>query len=159
MNSLIVFTSRYRNNTAKIARCFAEKLGSSIIELKDSQDRDPIDTTQYDLIGFGSGVYFEDLASELFTMAEKLLLTNKKTFVFSTSGIGLTYYNNGLIRLLQSKEAVNLGSFACKGEFNAKDFTDNKIFNLLGQLSQGHPGTKDLRAAERFIQKLSDPLK
>lgn len=66
----------------------------------------------------------------------------------------MKYYNNSLIKLLESKGAINRGSFACKGSFNAKEFTNIKIFDLIGKLSQGHPNDRDLERAENFIEKL-----
>lgn len=68
------------------------------------------------------------------------------------------YYNNKLIKLLESKGAANRGSFACKGSFTAREFTNNKIFDILGRLSQGHPNDKDFKKAERFIGRVMDSL-
>jgi len=53
---------------------------------------------------------------------------------------------------------VNKGSFACKGSFEAREFTNNKIFDIMGKLSQGHPNDKDFKQAERFIGKVLDSL-
>lgn len=158
MRSLIIFSSRYRKNTNKIAQCFAEKLESRMIDLKDMDSNDLIDTEHYDLIGFGSGVYRENLAPELFALAEKIGVKDKKVFVFSTSGVGMKYYNNDLIRLLESKGADSLGSFACKGSFSPAEFTDKKLFDLMGRLSEGHPDTKDLKKAERFLERVLSSL-
>jgi flavodoxin len=51
-----------------------------------------------------------------------------------------------------------MGSFACKGSFVAKDFTDNKVFDFIGRLSQGHPNQNDFKKAERFIEKLVNSI-
>lgn len=64
----------------------------------------------------------------------------------------MKFYNNKLIKKLESKGAINKGSFACKGSFIAKEFSDNKIFNVISKLSQGHPNEKDLKDAEKFIE-------
>ena len=71
------------------------------------------------------------------------------------SGVGMKFYNKPLVKLLESKGAINKGSFACKGSFIAKDFTDKKIFDLMGKLSQGHPNDRELKKAEKFIERLS----
>ncbi|QUH26189.1 flavodoxin domain-containing protein [Serpentinicella alkaliphila] len=155
MKSLIIYCSSYKNNTEKIARVFSEKMDSELINIKDITD---VNIISYNLIGFGSGVYKESLSPKLFELAEKLDLKNKNVFVFSTSGIGMTFYNKKLIKLLMAKGAVNIGSFACKGNFIAREFSNNKLFDYIGRLSQGHPNDRDFKYAERFIERVLDSL-
>lgn len=59
-----------------------------------------------------------------------------------------------LIKLLESKGAINKGSFACKGSFSAEEFSNKKVFNIIGKLSEGHPNNKDLKKAEKFIKNI-----
>lgn len=151
MKSLVIYFSSYKNNTEKIAKVFADKINADLINLKNIKE---IETDNYDLIGFGSGVYKEKLAPQLLNCIQKLNLKDKKVFVFSTSGIGMKFYNNELVKLLASKGAINKGSFACKGNLVAQEFSNNKIFDIVGRLSQGHPNDKDLRKAEEFIEKV-----
>lgn len=155
MKSLIVYCSDYKKNTEKIARIFAEKIDSELINIRDANN---VDIENNDLIGFGSGVYRESLSPKLYRMVDKLNLKDKNVFIFSTSGAGMAYYNKKLIKLLESKEAKIKGSFACKGSFVAREFTENKIFDIIGRLSQGHPNEKDLIKAERFISRVVDSL-
>lgn len=155
MKSLIVYYSEYKNNTEKIARIFAEKTDCELINIRDVSD---IDIENYNLIGFGSGVYRESLSPKVFRLVDKLNLKNKNVFVFSTSGVGMKFYNNSLIKLLESKGAINKGSFACKGSFIARDFTNKKLFDIMGRLSQGHPNDRNFKDAERFIMGIVDSL-
>lgn len=155
MKSLIVYCSDYKHNTEKIAQIFAEKTGSELVNIRDISD---INLEDYNLIGFGSGVYREDLSPKLFKLVDKLNLSGKNVFVFSTSGVGMKYYNSKLMRLLVSKGAVNKGSFACKGYFKASEFTDKRLFDIFSRLSQGHPNDKDFKEAERFIGRVIDSL-
>lgn len=151
MKSLIIYCSDYKRNTEKIARLFAEKVNAEAINIRDISG---VDIESYDLIGFGSGVYKESMSPKLFKLVEKLDLRDKSVFVFSTSGMGMKFYNNRLIRILASKGATNKGSFACKGNFVAKEFTNVKIFDFFGKLSQGHPNEHDFRKAEAFINRI-----
>lgn len=155
MKSLIVYCSEHKKNTEKIARLFAEKAKCEHINIRDFNS---INIEDYNLIGFGSGVYSESMSPRLFKLVEKLNLQGKNVFVFSTSGVGMKYYNNKLIKLLESKSAINKGSFACKGYFNASEFTDKKIFNIMGKLSEGHPNDKDFKQAEKFIETVISSL-
>ena len=86
------------------------------------------------------------------------ILTDKNVFVFSTSGVGMKFYNNNLIKHLESKGAINKGSYACKGSFIAREFTNIKVFDVMARLSQGHPNDRDFREAERFILRVLDSV-
>ena len=151
MKALIVYCSDYKNNTEKIARIFAEQIDCKLINIRDTDD---INIDNYELVGFGSGVYRESLSPKLLRLVDKLTLKGKNVFVFSTSGVGMKFYNNSLIKLLESKGAINKGSFACKGSFIAREFTSLKIFDILGRLSKGHPNDRDFKDAERFIDRV-----
>ncbi|MDR7870775.1 MAG: flavodoxin domain-containing protein [Tissierellaceae bacterium] len=151
MKTLIVYCSDYKNNTEKIACTFSSKIDCELINIRDAND---LNIEDYDLIGFGSGVYKESLSPKVFRLVEKLSLSDKNVFVFSTSGVGMKFYNKSLIKLLESKGAIVRGSFSCKGFFIAKEFTDIKIFDLLGRLSQGHPNDRDFKRAEKFIENV-----
>jgi flavodoxin len=158
MKSLIIYCSEYKSNTEKIARKFAEKIDCELINIRNVKDVSDINIENYNLIGFGSGVYRESISPKLVKLVDKLNLTGKSVFVFSTSGAGMKYYNNSLIKILDKKAAVNKGSFACKGSFNAKEFTDKKIFEFMDKLSEGHPNDRDLKEAEKFFIKVLDSL-
>ncbi|ASW43973.1 MAG: flavodoxin [Clostridiales bacterium] len=151
MKALILYYSNYKHNTEKLAKVFARKINCDLINIESTKD---INLENYDLIGFGSGVYKESMAPKLFKLVDRLNLKGKNVFVFSTSGVGMKFYNNKLLKLLKEKGAIIKGSFACKGSFIAKEFSDNKIFDFLGKLSQGHPNEKDFKKAEEFITKL-----
>ncbi len=151
MKSLIIYHSTYKNNTEKIAKVFASKINADLICLKNSRE---VRIDNYDLIGFGSGVYKESMSQQLYTCVDELNLKGKDVFVFSTSGAGMGFYNKKLVNLLKSKGARNKGSFACKGSFVSRDFSDNRIFEIMSKFAVGHPNDKDLCKAEKFIEKV-----
>jgi flavodoxin len=151
MKALIIYCSDYKNNTEKIARIFADKMNCELVNIKNAND---INIERYDLVGFGSGVYRESLSPKVLKLVEKLDLKGKYVFVFSTSGVGMKFYNNRLIKVLRSNGAINIGSFACKGSFIASEFTKLKIFDIMGRLSGGHPNNKDFNKADRFIKRV-----
>jgi flavodoxin len=151
MKSLIIYCSTYKGNTEKIAKIFAEKMSADLVNIKETKD---IFVDNYDLIGFGSGVYMESMAPQLFRCVDNLNLKNKNVFVFSTNGVGMRYYNKKLIHRLEEKGANCKGSFACKGSFISKDFSENRIFGIMSKFAQHHPNRKDFSKAEMFINKL-----
>lgn len=150
MKSLINYYSKYNNNTEKIAKVFADALSADLIKINDSETIN-IDTDNYDLIGFGSGVYDQGLSPVLFNYVEKLNLKGKNVFVFSTSSVGFKFFNKKLMDVLVSKGAICKGSFACKGHFVYKG---NKFYELMIKASHGHPNDKDINKAINFIKKI-----
>ncbi|HCX64182.1 MAG TPA: flavodoxin [Eubacteriaceae bacterium] len=155
MKTLIVYCSKYKYHTEKIAHLFARHLKGDMVNIKDV---DAVSVENYDLIGFGSGVYKERLSPKLYQVTKQWDLENKKVFVFSTSGIGMKFYNKPLIRHLISKGAIHEGSFACKGSFNAKDFTRVRIFRLFEEQAKGHPNKQDYEKAQKFVFNLKSRL-
>jgi len=84
MKSLLVLFSYHHKNTEKITKVFAKVLDAQI---KTPQQISPEELQEYTLIGFGSGIYDTKHHKVLLDFADKLpLVTNKKAFIFSTSG-------------------------------------------------------------------------
>ena len=84
MKTLVICFSYHHKNTAKIALVFASTLNA---EMKTPPEVNPNGLSEYDLVGFGSGNYFGKHHKSLLDLADKLpQVTNKKAFIFSTSG-------------------------------------------------------------------------
>ena len=84
MNSLIILVSYHHKNTEKVAQVIAKTLEA---EIKTPEQTNSESISNYDLIGFGSGVYFGKLHKDLLEFADKFpQVVNKKAFIFSTSG-------------------------------------------------------------------------
>lgn len=91
----------------------AESLNTDLIKTNQVNENT---LKNYDLIGFSSGIFFAKLHKNVFEMIDKLpTVSNKKAFVFSTSGQGKTEYNNLAKEKLEEKGFEVIGSFACKG--------------------------------------------
>ncbi|MGZ8932602.1 MAG: flavodoxin domain-containing protein [Halobacteriota archaeon] len=58
MKTLIVYASIHHQNTEKVANVMAEELGADLVPIGQAQ---PDTLTAYDLVGFGSGVYYMKL--------------------------------------------------------------------------------------------------
>lgn len=151
MKTLIIYLSSYHKNTEKIAKVFSDKMNADRFNLKDAP---ALEMDTYDLIGFGSGVYYEKMSPKLLNYVEKLNLTGKDVFVFSTSGAGMKLYNHKLIHVLKAKGARCRGSFACKGSCVTKDFSENGMFEIFAKFAEGHPNEKDCCRAEKFMEKV-----
>jgi flavodoxin len=154
MKTLIICFSYHHKNTAKIALVFASTLNA---EIKTPPEVNPNGLSEYDLIGFGSGIYFGKHHKVLLDLADKLpQVTNKKAFIFSISGrTGNTTskFHKQLREKLQSK------GFEIAGEFNCAGLDTYGITKIVGGLNKGRPNKDDIKQAEAFAQSLNQPAK
>jgi len=147
LKSLIVLYSYHHNNTEKIANVFAKVLHA---EIKKPQQVKPEELQEYDLVGFGSGIYGEKHHKEVLELVDKLpQVTNKKAFIFSTSAlIDNATKHKTLKKKLELKGYLIIDEFSCKG------FNTNSFMKFFGGMNKGRPNTKDLKHAEEFAQNL-----
>lgn len=111
----------------------------------------------YDLIGFGSGIYYHKHHKSLLNLADKLpVVKNKKAFIFSTSGVKQGGFFNRFDRPL--KEKLLEKGFDIIGEFSCRGFDTVGPFKLVGGISKGRPNEKDFKKAENFARGLKNEL-
>ena len=160
MKTLIIYNSIHHGNTEKIAKAMANVLEAKLV--KPSQ----VDITsllKYDLIGFGSGIYFGKHHKNLLILADKLLtLKGKKAFIFSASGVSnklnflhnirhrTTHFHNPLKEKLLAKGFDIVGEFSCRG------FDTVGPFKLIGGINKGRPDERDLEKARDFAERMKD---
>jgi flavodoxin len=125
-----------------IAEAMAEVAPVTICDLADVSY---YKLNEYDIIGYGSGIYGGKHDKELFKLVKGLDNSKSYTFVFSTSGCGKEKYNNKLIKALENKGKIVLNSFSCKG------LDRFFVFKLCGGISKGHPDVTDFDNAQNFI--------
>jgi flavodoxin len=158
LKTLIVIFSYHHNNTQKVAEVIAKVLDA---QLKSPQQTSPEELQQYDLVGFGSGIYFGKHRETLLDFTDKLpQVTDKKAFLFSNSGIPIVVTgtkkleeythkcHTSLREKLQSKGYTIVDEFSCSG------FNTNKFLKWFGGINKSRPNTEDLKEAEEFASKL-----
>ena len=150
IKKLLVLVSYHHRNTEKIARVMADVLDAPI---RSPQDIRSDDIQEYDLIGFGSGIYDGMHHKKLLDLAERLPDTDgKKAFLFSTSAIvnedKVTKDHTALRNVLRRKGYMIVDEFACKG------FNTNSFLKYFGGMNKGRPNHEDLEMAERFAETL-----
>lgn len=117
MQALTVYRSRHWGNTKEVAEAMAEVLEA---ELRKPEELSSKDLEDYDLVGFGSGIYFRKHGEKLLDFAECLPEINgKKAFIISTSGLSkvllLHDFEGPIRRILERKGFEILDSFDCGG--------------------------------------------
>ncbi len=153
MKSLLVLFSYHHKNTKKIANVFAKVLDAQI---KTPQQINPEELQEYSLVGFGSGIYDGKHHKVLLDLADKLpQVTNRKAFIFSTSGV--TKKNQPKIHSLLKQKLQSKG-YMIVDEFNCAGFNTNHVLKLIGGIQKGIPNAEDLKQAEEFAQNLKQNL-
>ncbi|MBM3709672.1 MAG: flavodoxin [Actinobacteria bacterium] len=145
MKILIIYHSEHHQNTEKIAKAMTAKIGA---EIKKAKDVNLTEIDNYDIIGFGSGVYHGRFHSEISDIIENLSYqNNKKSFIFSTTG-SLSYSKLAHDRIrpsLADKGFNIIGEFSCLGFDTALSSED---------INKGKPEKQDLENAERFSETI-----
>jgi flavodoxin len=150
VKALVNYVSVHHGNTAKVAKVIADVLDADLVNVKQA---DVSMLERYDLIGFGSGVYFGKLHKTLLDFVETLpLLTNRRAFVFSTSGLRRMAFIHDFTKplkvRLQHKGLYIVGDFSCRG------FDTSWAALLVGGINRGRPNASDLELAENFARAL-----
>ena len=113
MKILTIVESKHLGNTKKVAEAMAEV---APVTITDVENVSKYNLHDYDIVGFGSGIYYGKHDKSLTEFVNTLCDKKAYTFVFSTSGSsGFLKNNKALADLLESKNKIVLGSFGCKG--------------------------------------------
>ncbi len=160
MKCLIVVYSYHHHNTQKIAEVFGKVLDAQV---KSPQQTNPEELPNYDLVGFGSGIDTGKNYKELLDFADKLpQVTDKKAFVFSTSGMPVGISGQQRVEEYTSKchttlkETLQSKGYTIVGEFGCAGFNTNKFLKYFGGINKGRPNSEDLKHAEEFASKLKE---
>jgi flavodoxin len=146
MKVLIIYSSTHRGNTEKIARAMAESIDADILSYEEVDRYNILD---YDLVGFGSGIYYGKPGKEFVEFIDSLpTVKNKRAFVFTTSGKGDSSYSEKLAA------NVSGNGFKIVGEFSCKSFDAWGPLKLIGGINKGRPNSDDLKSAQNFVGEI-----
>jgi len=152
MKTLIVYTSVHHGNTERVAQVMANVLDADLLQV---QQVDASVLEQYDLIGFGSGVYVGKHHNSLLGFVDTLpMMRDKKAFIFSTSGLRkmrfIHNFDRPLEQKLQRKRFDIIGQFSCRG------YDTSQAAMVVGGINRGRPDARDLQRAEDFARSLKN---
>jgi len=151
MKTLIVLVSYHHMNTQKVADVFAKVLDAQI---KTPQQISPEELQQFDLVGFGSGIYAGKNDQSLLDFVDKLpQVTYKKAFLSSTSGMPIGISGQNRLEEYTSKchttlrEKLQSKGYRVVDEFSCAGFNTNKFLKWFGGINKGRPNAEDLKHA------------
>jgi flavodoxin len=150
MKTLIIYISVHHGNTEKVVTAMANALDAQLLRVEQVN---PNLLEQYDLIGFGSGIYFGKHHESLLDFVDRLpVQRNKKAFIFSTSGLRKIPFVHDFDKPLEEK--LRQKGFHIIGEFSCKGFDTSQAAKIIGGVNRGRPNEEDLKLAEDFARGL-----
>ena len=145
MKTLIVYESTHHKNTYKLVEAIVDKFEVDTINVKDTA---AADLSEYDLIGFASGIAFGKFYPEIMAFAKNNLPENKKVFLIYTCGKDSKNYPNAMKALAAEKDCNVLGCYASLG------YDTFGPFKLIGGISKNHPTDTEISGAVEFFGKI-----
>lgn len=149
MRVLILCKSVHHQNTAALAGVLGNVLEA---EVRDP-DETPAEVAEYDLIGFGSGVYFGQMHPALSTWIRRLpeaSVRQPDAFLFATCGLPFLWR----LWRLSLKSSLKSKGFEISGEFVCAGFDTFGPLMLFGGIHRSHPNKRDLARAAEFGHQL-----
>jgi flavodoxin len=146
--------SYHHKNTEKLAHVIANVLGAQV---KTPQQVNPDEILEYELVGFGSGIYSATFDASIFELADRLpQVNNKKAFLFSTYGAPAFIANREFVENNHSqiRKKLNSKGYTVIGEFGCAGWNTNSFLKYFGGLNKGKPDAEDLRNAEAFARDM-----
>ena len=143
MKTAIVYASVHHGNTKKIVDEIAKNEELDLIDATQIKEKN---LSEYDLIGFASGIYFGKFHQSVLDFASVNEIEDKKVFLIYTYGGSEAY--KSIEPIIESKGAEIVGKFSCKG------YDTFGPFKLIGGVAKGHPNDMYLVAAVDFFENL-----
>ena len=146
MKSVIIYASTHHGNTFKVVDAISKECS---VELIDATKVHEADLSDYDLIGFASGIFYSKFSAQVLKFIE-LLPENKNVFFIATAGNPMERYFDGVSEMASNKKCKVVGKYQCKG------FDTYGPFKLVGGIQKGHPTEEEISKAVEFYRGLCD---
>lgn len=149
MKTAIVYASVHHDNTKKIVEGIAAVIP---IDLIDIMKNPAPNLSSYDLIGFASGVFFQNMHERVILSLKTTNFTSgQSVFFVCTCGIMVRDYTKNAQRILKQKQVPFAGKFQCRG------YDTFGPLRKIGGISKTHPDEKDISKAQQFMRKIMLP--
>ena len=147
MKAAIVYYSQHHGNTKKLLDAIAAREDVTLIDVVKHPEAD---LSEFDCIGFASGIYFAAFAKQLLTFAQEHLPEGRDVFFLNTCGFESGVYFDAIRKISRAKKCRELGAYQCLG------YDTFGPFKLVGGIAKGHPDEADLAGTVEFFQKIKN---
>ena len=147
MKVAIVYYSQHHGNTKKLLDAIASREDVTLIDVVKHPEAD---LSEFDRIGFASGIYFAAFAKQLLTFAQKHLPEGRDVFFLNTCGFESGVYFDAIRKITRAKKCRELGAYQCLG------YDTFGPFKLVGGIAKSHPDEADLAGAVEFFLKIKN---
>ena len=144
MKSVIIYMSRHHGNTKKLVEYLVARYS---ITLLDAQEAEKLNTEEYDLIGFASGVDFGKFYSPVTDLA-KTISPGKCIYALYTCARDQARYGSEIEEIAALTGCTYLGKYGCRG------YNTYGPWKLVGGMNKEHPSEKELQDACAFYENL-----
>ncbi|WP_207735957.1 flavodoxin family protein [Eubacterium sp. 1001713B170207_170306_E7] len=146
MKIAICYVSIHHGNTKKVVEGIKHGLD---VDLFDVAKPGRLDLSDYELIGFASGVFYNNLHKNIEKcITETTFGENQSVFLMATCGVPYRDYTKGARALLKEKNVAVAGSFQCRG------YDTFGPFGKIGGIAKKHPNDADIKRALDFVRSL-----
>lgn len=143
MKTAIIYYSKHHGNTKKLLDAIQAKHDVTLINVLTDKN---VDLSEYDRIGFASGIYYSKFHKSVLEYAKQNLPKNANVFFLYTYGAKKENYTKAIRAAVSS--ANILGEYGCFG------FNTFGPFKLIGGIAKGHPDQSELDGAVKFYKSL-----
>ena len=147
MKTLILYYSSHHGNTKKLVDAIVAQGNVTAVDVSATT---VTDCSDYDMIGFASGIYYQKFHESILKWAEANLPQNKKVFFLYTCGVKRKSYTDAIKQIAESKKSKIQGCYGCLG------FDTFGPFKLVGGIAKGHPNDEDISSAVNFFCGIKD---
>ncbi len=146
MKTAIIYVSVHHGNTKKLIDAIKSKNDVTLI---NAAEQKAADLTEFDLLGFASGVAYGKYYPQILTFMENNMPDNKKVFFIHTAGDPREGHNAAAKAITDKHHCECLGTYFCKG------FDTYGPFKLIGGIAKGHPTDEEINGAVKFYSELA----
>lgn len=145
MRSVIIYASTHHGNTKKVVEAIAQECGAELVDATKVHEKD---LSEYDLVGFASGIFYSKFAEPVLKFARENLPENKDVFFIATAGNPIPLNFKSIADIAEDRKCNERGRYQCKG------YDTYGPFKLVGGIQKGHPNDEELKAAVDFYKSI-----
>ena len=143
--TVIVYASTHHGNTRKLIEAISEKYQIDII---DAIEQKFANLSEYDLIGFASGIDFGKFYDAVEQFLKDNLPENKAVFFMYTCAREDKDFTYSMRTEALKRNAILMGEYGCRG------YNTYGAWKVIGGMNKHHPTKKELDGAVQFYELL-----